>query len=195
MTSLHTNRTRRGRSTQYATSEDFCQVFANNLKQLYLLSFLMTGNHELAERCFVTALEEGIHSHYVFSEWAGSWAKRTIVRGAIRTLQSLSRYGNASLSNGIMCNIGESIGFGDFELYRVLALEDLERFVFVMSVLESYSDHECALLIGCSLRDVREARIRALERMGTLDHTDHSDAVLNWHASRPVLAAPIVLGD
>lgn len=195
MTSLSTNQTRRRQSTQYATSKDFCQVFAENLKQLYVLSFVMTGNHELAEQCFVAALEEGVHSHYVFSEWAGSWAKRTIVQAAIRILQSPSRYGNSSVSDRFTSNSSKSIGFGDFELYLVLTLEDLERFVFVMSVLESYSDHECALLIGCSLRDVREARIRALERMRTFDRTDHSDSVLNWRASRRVLSAPTVLGD
>lgn len=49
-----------------------------------------------------------------------------------------------------------------FESDAVLALEDFERFVFVISVLEHYSVHECALLLGCSQQTVREGRTRAL---------------------------------
>ena len=47
----------------------------------------------------------------------------------------------------------------------ILGLEDFERFVFVMSVLEKYSDHDCSVLLGCSRQDVREARIRALQHL------------------------------
>ncbi len=38
-----------------------------------------------------------------------------------------------------------------------------ERFVFVMSVLEAYSDQECSLLLGCLRRDVADARIVAIK--------------------------------
>jgi hypothetical protein len=52
-----------------------------------------------------------------------------------------------------------------FEIDAVLRLEDHERLVFVMSVLEHYSEHNCALLLGWSVREIREARTRALEEM------------------------------
>jgi DNA-directed RNA polymerase specialized sigma24 family protein len=58
----------------------------------------------------------------------------------------------------------------------VLGLEDFERFVFVMSVLEHYSEHDCALLLGCSAREVREARGRALEE---LMHSSQRDLLQN----------------
>lgn len=32
----------------------------------------------------------------------------------------------------------------------MLELEDFERLVFVMSVLERYSDQDCSVLLGCS---------------------------------------------
>jgi DNA-directed RNA polymerase specialized sigma24 family protein len=47
----------------------------------------------------------------------------------------------------------------------VLALEDFERFVFVMSVLEHYSEHECSLLLGCSPRQIREAQARTFGQL------------------------------
>jgi len=40
----------------------------------------------------------------------------------------------------------------------LVALADFERFVFVMSVLEGYSDQDCSVLLGCSEQDVRETR-------------------------------------
>src|SRR2546425_8686857 len=53
----------------------------------------------------------------------------------------------------------------------VLALEDFDRFVFVMSVLERYPDKECSDLLGCSEQDVREARMRALQQIA--EYTKH----------------------
>ena len=47
----------------------------------------------------------------------------------------------------------------------VLGLADFERFVFVLCVLERYRDHECALLLGCSASEVREARTQAIEEL------------------------------
>jgi len=44
----------------------------------------------------------------------------------------------------------------------VLALGDFERFVFVLSVLERYSDQDCSILLSCSREEVRTARVRAI---------------------------------
>jgi len=52
------------------------------------------------------------------------------------------------------------------EIAAVLGLESFDRFVFVMSVLEGYSDHECAILLGAARREVIEARARALKQLG-----------------------------
>ena len=50
-----------------------------------------------------------------------------------------------------------------FVLAAVSQLQPLDRFVFVMSVLEGYADRECSALLGCSPGEVAEARIRALQ--------------------------------
>jgi hypothetical protein len=52
------------------------------------------------------------------------------------------------------------------EIAAVIALPAFERFAFVMSVLERYSEKECSLLLDCTRADVVAARISALERMG-----------------------------
>jgi DNA-directed RNA polymerase specialized sigma24 family protein len=48
----------------------------------------------------------------------------------------------------------------------ILELPSFERFVFVMSVLEHYSNQECSLLLGCTRRDVIAAQTRALQQIG-----------------------------
>src|SRR5580704_5896662 len=68
----------------YATRADFCRVFDNDRDRLYLLSLLLTGDPELAEKCFVRGLEDSKGGNPVFKEWARSWARRTIITNAIR---------------------------------------------------------------------------------------------------------------
>jgi hypothetical protein len=40
-----------------------------------------------------------------------------------------------------------------------------------MSVLEHYSERECAILLGCTQRDVIAARIAAMKQLPSLDPT------------------------
>jgi hypothetical protein len=52
---------------------------------------------------------------------------------------------------------------------EIAAIEEVpafERFAFVMSVLEHYSDRERSLLLNCTRGEVTAARSRALERLG-----------------------------
>jgi DNA-directed RNA polymerase specialized sigma24 family protein len=57
----------------------------------------------------------------------------------------------------------------DAAIASILGLGDFERFVFVMSVLERYSDQDSSVLLGCSRQDVREARMRALQHVSESD--------------------------
>jgi hypothetical protein len=56
-----------------------------------------------------------------------------------------------------------------------LRLADFDRFVFVMSVLEPHSEHDCALLLGCSAGDIREGRTRALKELAHSPHMEPSE--------------------
>jgi len=64
---------------------------------------------------------------------------------------------------------------GHFEIDAVLRLADFDRFLFVMSALEHYSEHDCALLLGCSARDIREGRTRALKELADSPHMESSE--------------------
>jgi DNA-directed RNA polymerase specialized sigma24 family protein len=150
--------------TRYASCEDFRRVFEEDLSGLYQLSFLLTRDHHKAEQCFVAGLEDCAEESRVFKEWARTWARRVIVKNAIRELHPRSSYSNSSaqiFSPKLHLN-GPS---RHFDTDAVSGLADFERFVFVLCVLERYREHECALLLGCSDSEVREARTQAMEQL------------------------------
>jgi DNA-directed RNA polymerase specialized sigma24 family protein len=153
-------------SDGYATAADFEQIFTEDMSGLHLLSFLLTGDRDKAEECFVAGIGASTKSNKVFKEWARSWARRTIIQGAIRLVAPGRR------SEGVPRKSVPSRAM-DFlplalqaEVYAILELPPLERFVFVMTVLERYSDHECSIFLGYVQRDITAARARALQHLG-----------------------------
>jgi DNA-directed RNA polymerase specialized sigma24 family protein len=151
-----------GFRADYANDADFCKVLEQELKPLYLLAFLMTANHEKAERCFVTTAEQVLSEPVVFESWARSWTKRCMIKNAIAMVSPTSDDSNEKRD---LWRAGQHKARGDDEIDMVTRIQPLERFVFVMSILERYSDQECALLIGCTRRSVAKARTRALRRL------------------------------
>jgi len=161
----------------YASPDDFHTIFNEGLKELYQLSFLLTRDPAKAERCLVSGFEDCVSGNRVFREWARSWAKRTIVQNAIRELKPRPSQSDSLQSGAIFLDIDKlsSRSGRHFEVDAVLRLADFERFVFIMSALEHYSEHDCALLLGCSVRDIREGRTRALKELADSHHMEPSD--------------------
>ena len=161
----------------YASHEDFHTIFSEDLNELYQLSFLLAHDPAKAERCLVGGLEDCVVKNRVFREWARSWAKRAIVQNAIRELKPRPSQSNSPLSKAMFSNMHEHARGpgGHFEIDAVLRLADFDRFVFVMSVLEHYSEHDCALLLGCSAGDIREGRTRALKELADSPHMKPSE--------------------
>ena len=161
----------------YATSDDFDRIFTEDMHRLHQLSFLLTRDQEKAERCFVTGLEDSVKSNRVFREWARSWAKRNIIQSAIRELKPGPKRDRSFSSVPALPYVGVSDSRDPhLELDSVLRLEDFERFVFVMSILEHYSDYDCTLLLGCTRRDIEEARTRALAHLTDSSKTHFEEA-------------------
>ena len=164
------------KANQYASGEDFRRIFIEDTNGLYQLSLLLTRDSVKAEQCFVGVSEDYVAGNSVFREWALSWAKRAIIQNAIQELNPRPRRFNPA-SPTIFADIDQLSSGPDeyFEIDAVWRLEDHERFVFVMSVLEHYSEHDCALLLGCSLPEVRDARTRALKKLADSHHIAPSD--------------------
>jgi len=151
----------------YATAADFKQIFTEDINSLYMLSLLLTGNPEKAEECFVVGIGESTKGNYVFKEWARSWARRTIIQSAIRLINPSER-SVAAIRSSDVASVKDRIPMVlQAEVCAILELAPLERFVFVMSVLEHFSDHDCSILLGYARRDIITLRTRAMQRLAT----------------------------
>jgi DNA-directed RNA polymerase specialized sigma24 family protein len=165
----------------YALRSDFCRIFESDMNSLYLLSFLLTGDRMIAEQCFVGGLHIAQEGNQVFKEWAESWARRAIIQNAIRMIRPRVANDTTQLTTASSDNNART---ERAEIAGIVELPVFERFAFVMSVLESYSDQQCSLLLGCTRGDVAAARIRALERLGKF--ADLQDKLVNIASSLKV---------
>jgi hypothetical protein len=154
---------------QYATREDFREILDEDLNRLYQLSLFLTADHQKAERCFVASIEDCANENGVFKEFARPWTKRVVVENAIRELKALPSRSNNSSPLPSLRNQESSSPTGHFAADVLLGLADFERFVFVLCVLERYRENDCALLLGCSASQVREAWTRAVETLASSD--------------------------
>ena len=160
---LTKNRCEGGRSSEYATCSDFCVIFIERLERLYLLALLLTGDQRSAEQCFIAASElcaEG--SHAVFKDSAASWSRRSVIKTAISIASPVPCLESRPHLPG---NHSELDPGSCASLKRIQELPPFDRFVFVMSVLERYSDRECFALLSCAVADILPARIRSMRQL------------------------------
>jgi hypothetical protein len=154
------------RATPYATAADLFKTFTEEMHSLYLLSLLLTADTDKAEQCFVSAIGECQEESCVFMEWTRSWARRAILKYAIRMITPVPEHADSLSLVGFKPPAASA---ENSPLAAILALDPFERFVFVISVLEGRSEQECAILLRSSRRDVMIARMLALKRLANSD--------------------------
>lgn len=143
----------------YASRTDFCEILERDLQSLYLLAFLLTGNHEKAEQCFGMTVEEAYKEPTVFKDRARYWVKRSLVKNSVRIVSPMS---GKSSERRDLWTLGEHDGSPGGKINAVTQLPSLERFVFVLSILERYSHWECSVLLTCSTKKVAQLQTQAL---------------------------------
>jgi hypothetical protein len=142
----------------YATNEDFCRVFPQDMARLYPLALLLTANRHDAEQCFIAALDDCMQMNSVFNKFAKSWCRRAIIKNAIQRI----RPGVSGERRN------EDVVHLNDQLAAVTRLEAFGRFVFVISILEGCSDHECSILLDSTRADVIRARVCALHQLNSI---------------------------
>ena len=146
----------------HATHSDFSAVFLQQLDRLYSLALILVDDELRAEECLLAALDSCAEGASVFKESAVAWSRRMVIKRAIRFI--LPSPASPSRT-ALVVNHCDRSSNSDASLQSVQKLSHFDRFVFVMSVLERYSDRDCALLLGCSRTDVVTARIRAFQQI------------------------------
>ena len=158
---------------EYAREEEFVGVFDSERKGLQRLAILLTANSEAAKRCLSRAFQECIANNSVSKEWVVSWTRRMVIRNAISLVMGTGGRSfvntNGDADDGFVAfSPDDSLG-AIAASESILDLPEFERFVFVICVLERYSIHDCALLLGKSPRDISEARQRVGNQVGQID--------------------------
>jgi hypothetical protein len=149
-------------ATRYPTATDFFRSFNVEMDRLYLLSFLLTADHDKAEQCLVSATGECVEKSGVLMDWT----RGAIVKQAIRMIMPAPDHTDCvSLISLNRWNVRAQ----NDPFAAILSLDAFERFVFVISILEGQSDEECANLLRCSRRDVMIARVLAIKRQSSTD--------------------------
>jgi DNA-directed RNA polymerase specialized sigma24 family protein len=158
---------------EYARKEEFVSLFRRERVSLQRLALLLTANPEAAKRCLIRAFRECIASSSVSKEWVLTWTRRMVIRNAISLVIGP---GGQSFINPNDDEDNGSIAFFSDDSLGALAeyesnfdLPEFDRLVFVICVLERYSMHDCALLLGRSPRDINEARQRVGNQVGQID--------------------------
>jgi DNA-directed RNA polymerase specialized sigma24 family protein len=163
---------------EYAGRKDFVSLFERERVSLQTLALLLTLNPQSARRCLIGAFRDCIASSSVFKEWVPSWTRRMVIRNAISLVMSPGGQSfvntNDDADNGLIAfSPDDSLG-AIAESASILDLPEFDRFVFVICVLERYSMHDCALLLGKSPRDINEARQRVGNQVGQIDELSNS---------------------
>ena len=148
-------------ATPDPTVTDFFRTFDEEMHSLYLLSFLLTADHDSAEQCLVSAMGECVEGIGAFMDGACSWTRAAVLKHAIQMIkpapEHIGRVSFITLKRS-------ATPPGNDPFAAILLLDPFERFVFVMSTLEGQSDADCAVLLRCSRRDVMMARALAVKR-------------------------------
>jgi hypothetical protein len=180
------------RTTTYATAGDFCRIFNEDMQNLYSLSLMLAADPEKAEQLFVSGLDDCASSNPVFKEWARAWARRTIVKNAVRLIVPQPASPKQALNTVVSSDAtSQSLPELPAEIYAVLRLSPFERFAFILSVLEGYSDKDSALLLGCTRQALVAARVQAeqqIARTGAIQESRQSDSKPNNQESAIKLA-------
>jgi DNA-directed RNA polymerase specialized sigma24 family protein len=153
------------------TQNDYVRLFADSAEPLRWLCYTLTGDEELSEKVLKAAFEQSLKgADCVFRDWMMSWARRLIIQACI----ALMRPTGNSLEDCVCLHAGEdSSGVSDqLELalgqpsdtlqQRLLQLDRLPRFVFVLRALEGYSRRETALLLEIGDRACESIFVSAL---------------------------------
>jgi DNA-directed RNA polymerase specialized sigma24 family protein len=154
------------------TQNDYVSLFADSAEPLRWLCNTLTGDEELSEKVLRAAFEQALKgADRVFRNWMVSWARRLIIQGCIALVRPTAhcmeegvcmdtRDNGSEISEKVELALGQP---SDALQQRLLHLDPLPRFVFLLRALEGYSRRETALLLEIGDRACESIFIGALE--------------------------------
>jgi hypothetical protein len=160
-------------ASEYASADDFQELFASEMVDLFRLAFFLTADADKAEHCLILTMHECLANRSVFKRWLPVWIRNALIQNAIRVVMGdrVCRVRKSALgralsgmhisAQGALSDSDESIG--------ILHLSDFDRLVYVICVLESYTTRDCATLLGRSRQEIRDAQNRSENQVAAFE--------------------------
>jgi hypothetical protein len=154
---------------EFATADDFQQLFASDMADLFRLAYLLTADAEEAELCLILTIRECMASSSVFRWWLPVWTRNALIRNALRIVtgspaRCLGKMAHDRMLSAIRRSQQSAMDALD-QSPAILQLSDLDRLVYVICLVEHYPIGDCAMLLGRSRQEVREAKERAVRQV------------------------------
>ena len=153
------------------SESDFREAFVTSTEELRWLSYTFTGDDELGDKILAAALEQSVKgAGQVFREWMLSWARRWVIKVCIEIVQpwksSLAQMAyklypmrlDAIDASHLACVVNLP---PEVLQQKLLRLDVLSRFVFVLRALQGYMRRETALLLNIDDRACEWVYLRA----------------------------------
>jgi hypothetical protein len=153
---------------------EFADAWLDDVIKLYLLSFLLTADKVLAEKCFSDAMDDYVGSPGdAADEWARESGRIAVIGRAVQLIRpvpkSVDSWSFVSGSRPLLSPLHQPFS-------AITSLGAFERFVYVLSVLEGYSAEECAALLECGPAEVDCSRDLANRLLSAMELGDQL-----WH--------------
>jgi DNA-directed RNA polymerase specialized sigma24 family protein len=154
-------------------TEDDCRaMFASSTEELRWLCYTLTGDQELTGEVLKAAFEQARKgAGQVFREWMLSWTRRLIVKfciGKVRPAAHINLYAAHYSAVGRVdaeqVDLALSLSPAVLQ-HKLLRMDSLPRFVFVLRALEGYSRRDTALLLDIDDRNCERIYCQAVEEV------------------------------
>src|SRR5215472_15040333 len=172
------------------TKNDYRQLFAGSAEPLRWLCSTLTGDEQLTDTIQDAALAQSLKdAGQVFREWMMSWARRVVIKTCIQTMRpwqsSLAQEAYQLYPMRLDAidpgNLARVVNLPREVLQqRLLRLDVLSRFVFVMRALEGYLRRETALLLNIDDRACEWICLRAARNLHQHEEIDSGSQTIEW---------------
>jgi hypothetical protein len=145
--------------------EDVRQFFTGAMTGVLRLALYLTADAEKAELCLIQAMRDCFERGTVSKEWLPRWARRMVVRNAIRLV--LSKETDTHHEAGFIPypRVSDELTDSPRKSVAILQLDDFDRLAFVICVFERYALLDCALLLRTTPNQVKAAIVRAKNQL------------------------------
>lgn len=144
-----------GISCAYGDAAKFSATIIDQMNCLYLLSYLVTADRQMAEQCLTRALDDYVEGRSEFLSWAAKEGHRAVMREAIHIIRPVAErayrwtYRKTARTPGVPA---------DQPFASITSLGAFERFAFVMCTIENLSEEDSAALLNGTIQDVALGR-------------------------------------